>query len=563
MLRDKRERSRSQTSGMRDKKRVVLDRAISMTERIPVRSSAVTYHTASPSLLKRWRNQRREGTIGFNLNLKGIADEDEESGDFSRIDYGQSPPSDEMIFFDSFEAMVPEELRVRICKESIRANLIEILRSSIGSIRTLEEIEQEKITAENVDGLSSKPQLEKNISFLWAAFLNKSELLPGLLKCGAELHSCDTDGLTALHLAAFSDDVGACKFLISRGAMVNFIKKRYTPLHCAAFGNSPSAAKLLLNNGAKIDYYKDGTSGDGTALHSAVKANSTECLQLLVESRADVNSIEPEGCSPLHLAADLGHVECLKILLNCEGIDVNVKTRDKQATALHLAAENGYSECVSLLLSKGADPAEKNSRGQTALHLAARAQSLECVEALLSVGGCDVNVLDNDLRTPLHSAVGKALQAYDVAELLIGWKSDVNAKDKYGYTPLHVAALNELSQCVETLLYHGADACARTKGGTTALSIMIRKTPAALGMVNQKLDSAISMHDPEASHREVELKLDFRHLLQHSSQGEISYLKTFVDEGQKEILQHPLCEAFLHLKWKKIRKFYIARCFFP
>lgn len=182
---------------------------------------------------------------------------------------------------------------------------------------------------------------------------------------------------------------------------------------------------------------------------------------------------------------------------------------------------------------------------------------------LLRKGNADPNIGDFDKRTALHAAVGKAARSYDIIEILVSYGAEVNAKDQYGYTPLHMAALNELSQCVEVLIYHGADVTAKSKFGMTALGIITRKTPASLAMVTQKLDAAITLHHhPESSNREVELRLDFRSILQHCHPREISFLNTFVDEGQKEILLHPLCSAFLYLKWEKIRKYYIVRILF-
>lgn len=537
-----------------EKKRVTLDRAVSMNvERVPL-TALPKYRTVSPKLLGRWRSYKRGASL----------QEDE-----YHVKRGESPPADDMVLFDSFEDIRSEAISVRICRNSVRQELLDLMRSNANASTAhyLEDIEARKLSVKDIRPLINRSsRMERNIMFLWAAFVKRLDFLQFLFPMGVDINFSEPiEGFTALHLSAFSGSVECSKFLISKGANINLAPRWFTPLHSAAFGNSFEVAKLLLNNGAKLEITGTTKSNDdfiyGSPLHSAVKANAVECVTLLVAECSDINSVEPGGVSPLHSAAELGHIHPLRILLEY-GVDPNLVTRDKKNTALHLAAEGGFSECISLLLSKGANADARNYKGQTALHLAARAQSVECVEILLNTGACDSNAVDNDMRSPLHSAVGKSLLAFEITEILLMWKAEVNQKDKYDYTPLHIAALNEQSRCVETLLYHGADVSAKTKGGISALSIIIRKTPASLAMLYQKLDSAITLCDPEASNREVELKLDFRFLLQNCDMGEINFLKTFVDAGQKDILEHPLCEAFLYLKWEKIRKYYVARILF-
>lgn len=538
-----------------EKKKVTLARAVSMdVQRIPL-TTLPKYKTVSPRLLGRWKSYRRDVCV-----------QEDECHVMKR---GESPPADDIVLFDSFEDIGSEVISVRVCRNTVRQGLLDLMRSNsnTGIAHCLEDIEAGKVSVEDVVPLMKKSsRMERNITFLWAAFLKRLDFLQFLFSVGVDINFSEpNEGFTALHLTAFSGSVECSEFLISNGANINLAPKWFTPLHSAAFGNSFEVLKLLLKNGAKLEVTGTTKSNDdfiyGTALHSAVKANAVECVMLLLAECSDINSLEPGGVSPLHVAAELGLTHPLKILLDF-GVDPNLVTRDKKNTALHLAAEGGFSECISLLLCKGANADARNYKGQTALHLAARAQSVECVEMLLDTAACDSNAVDNDMRSPLHAAVGKSLLAYEVTELLLTWKAEVNQKDKYGYTPLHIAALNEQSRCVETLLYHGANVSAKTKGGISALSIIIRKTPASLAMLYQKLDSAISLSDPEASNREVEMKLDFRFLLQNCDMGEISFLKTFVDAGQKDILEHPLCEAFLYLKWEKIRKYYVARLLF-
>lgn len=488
------------------------------------------------------------------------------TGQFEYMECGPSPPAESApSMYDSFEEPA-SELSVQICNETLRVSLIDQMKSGSGRVRLLEEIEQGNVVSENVaKHFETASKTEKNFSFLWTAFLKRWDLLEGLLAIGADLNFCDVNGISALHLAAFSGCLSSLSFLIEKGMNVNQQHKCYTPLHCSAFGNSKEAAKLLINSGAIMTIDTNKPNCEESILHCSVRANSIECLNFFISQGADVNSLKPNGTNPIHLAADLGNAQCLEALLNAPNADPNVRIciREKESTALHLAADEGNIECVDLLLAKGADATLKNHRGFTALHLAARTSSLECVESLLRNGNANPNAEDFDHRTPLHAAVGKSENAYDILETLISWGANVNHKDIYGFTALHLAALDGLAQCVEMLIFHGADVTTKSKKGTSALNVITRKTPASVAMIRQKLDAAITLHhSQDPVNREVELELDFRQLLQHCHPREISYLNTFVDEGQKEILEHPLCSAFLYIKWGKIRKYYIGRLIF-
>lgn len=508
--------------------------------------------------------------VRWRQDPEAMIEEEYPSEDFEYMEVGPSPPAESApSMYDSFEEPTAE-LSVQICSDTIRGNLMDQMKSlgGNGHNKLLEDIEQGNIIAENcAESFKSVSKIEKCIVYLWSAYIKRWDMLEPMIKLGADINFCDSNGYTALHLAAFSGCLTSTSYLLAHGVDVNFHTKCFTPLHFAAFGNSPETAKMLINNGAKILNGNNATkqSGEESLLHCAVRANALECLKLFIEEGTDVNTLRTNGTNAIHLAADLGHAQCLEILLNAPKADPNIKIciREKESTALHLAADEGNAECVNLLLTKGADAKVKNHRGFTPLHLASRTSSLECVELLLRLGNADSNAEDFDHRTPLHAAVGKADSAFDILETLVSWGANVNAKDVYGFTALHLAALDGLAHCVEMLIFHGADVTTKSKKGTTALNVINRKTPASLAMVSQKLDEAITLtHSQDNANREVELELDFRSILQHCHPREISYLNTFVDEGQKEILQHPLCSAFLYIKWGKIRKYYIARLLF-
>jgi len=111
------------------------------------------------------------------------------------------------------------------------------------------------------------------------------------------------------------------------------------------------------------------------------------------------------------------------------------------------------------------------------------------------------------------------------------------------------------------LLSKGADVTARTKGGITALSFIIRRTPDVLSRIVARFDQAISLHDHELGDVDCELRLDFRPLVP-GGRGETDLMLCLIEIGQGHVLKHPLCESFLYLKWLRIRKFFLLSLMF-
>ncbi|XP_064633191.1 ankyrin-2-like [Lineus longissimus] len=389
----------------------------------------------------------------------------------------------------------------------------------------------------------------------YAAYKGQTEMVDLLADFGAEIYSSgessiarDVSPLWFASRGSADQSLECFKKLIRLGCDVSARTDDGTPVACEVFRNAADSVnenrvKLLLRHGADIGGpgaltmhpsptllrlliqagidVKSGLDFIGEVIpHQAIaKSENPDCLRLVNTFGCELDDLDINGLSALHIAAAFGRVETVTYLVNC-GADINLRVKSyftlRNATPLHIAAWKGYEDVIVKLMEAGcdfnavcgleanndlenvtalhitawnasnddmaqfllghSDPNLQNSAGETALFMAVSRGNIGVFRALMGAG-CYFDVGTHLLMTPLIQAVKGG--EMEMVEELIQAGCNVNAEamlsqddDETGddiiadFTALHVAAEKGFSSIVKMLIEAGAWLDAKeTRGG--------------------------------------------------------------------------------------------------
>lgn len=244
----------------------------------------------------------------------------------------------------------------------------------------------------------SQWETSANVQLYRAASDGNCQELRDALRMGGNPNFIDKHGemLGTLHAAARcsvpENDAALCaKELITNGAKVSaaLISNQNEPIHEAANVGAVEVSRVLLEH-SKSCVDSENSFGN-TPLMASTRSGSADVVKLLLENGADPNKANHRGSTALHIACFLasnvvsstsddktvdpylkiGAILLCNNKLDCDARDVN------GYTPLHIAAQRGCNEMVKMLINSGASLTAKtgiDSKGRGARTVAGMAK---------------------------------------------------------------------------------------------------------------------------------------------------------------------------------------------
>eukprot|EP00435_Cladocopium_sp_Y103_P039169 s837_g10.t1 len=229
------------------------------------------------------------------------------------------------------------------------------------------------------------------------------------------------------------------------------------------FSSVPAKVQLLV-----LEFCPSNSKLD-KQLKSAVRNNDTAVLEQLLKGPQSPNTRDAEGKTLFYHAADQGHVEPMRLLLEASA-EIDTQSTAFKMAPLHAAAESGHLEAVRLLVQIGAQKDVLDAVGRAPLGLAVSSGHVDIARFLLEEGANK-----DELFNKRHGSFALNIEAedgnLDMVRFLVEIGCDKDTADDSGGTPLHRAAEADRLDIVRFLVESGACRHSTDEDGRTALDL--------------------------------------------------------------------------------------------
>ncbi|XP_023314214.1 ankyrin-3-like [Trichogramma pretiosum] len=261
-----------------------------------------------------------------------------------------------------------------------------------------------------------------------------------LLRSGADPNSVGEDGCTPLHVICQNGELLSQAREMER--LFKCSNERYARVKVDArdnLGRTPMHYAVAQTEVGSLSFGRDNPIG------------------VLMEHGADPMAADAEGLTPMHIICqkdvDDSYADTFCDMLPSTALkETCVEALDKSGNRpLHYALRGGLRRTYAALLRRGADANRANEYGQTPAHMICGRKEDD--------GLMGEFVAMNDIKASLMRPVSLA-------------PLEVDSRDRWGQTPLHLAAANGLKTATKVLLKNGADSNATDSNGSTPLHLI-------------------------------------------------------------------------------------------
>jgi ankyrin repeat protein len=201
-----------------------------------------------------------------------------------------------------------------------------------------------------------------------------------------------------------------------------------------------------------------------SAMYLAIEQKDAQWVERFIEKGVNVNSKYDEKPFLQH-AIERKCPEIVKLLLECNNIKLNYKSKNNGENALFQAVKHQLWKCAEIMVTNGANISHSDLEGNNILHYLAEYPNIEFTTKMLEKG-LKINSTNKNSETPLHIAARNGNST--IVELLLNNKADINMIDIKGRTPLTIAYESNNNSIRDLISKYGYQRISEANGITTA-----------------------------------------------------------------------------------------------